>query len=352
MTSMTSRERVRAALSHQQPDRLPIDFGGTCLSSAKPEMQERIAELLGLEGECDPRFRHFDHRIQEHFGCDLRQIGPRAHRSWGFKRIEDAPMRDLELEDLDDWPWPVPEDAMVEGLREEARFLHEETPYAVCASQIGQGIFEISCWLRGYDQILMDMLEEEDFVHAFNQKVLETNIRLGEAYFSEIGAYVDMVIIGDDLAMQTGPYMSPDTFRQLYKPYFADYIASIRKHCPDAFIVHHCCGSSRLLLDDLIDIGVQVANPVQTHATGMSPVELATFKPRLAFHGGGDLQHVLPHGTPEEVSELVEDLVGHLAPGGGYILAPCHTLPEDVRPENMVRFLDEARRLATIITLS
>ncbi|MFW5829647.1 MAG: uroporphyrinogen decarboxylase family protein, partial [Planctomycetota bacterium] len=312
MSAMSHRQRVRTALQHQQPDRLPIDFGGTFLSSATPVMQERLVALLGLQTERDERYRWFDNRIQEYFDTDLRQIRPHGNANWGFGRLEESPMRDFEVEDLERWDWPVPRDDMFDGLREEARFLHDETDYAICASQIGQGIFEAGCYLRGYDQLLMDIMEEDEevgFVHAFNQRVLETNLRLGDAYFAEIGPYVDIVLVGDDLAMQTGPYMSPDTFRRMYKPYFAEYIANIRKHCPNAFIGHHCCGASRLLLDDLIEIGVQLANPLQTSATGMKPAGLAAdFKPRLAFHGGGDLQHVLPWGTPEEVTALTEDL--------------------------------------------
>ncbi len=166
----------------------------------------RIAERLGLAGPRDERFAYVDNRIQEHFGCDLRQIRPRGRRRWGFQRIEDAPMRDLAIDDIDRWPWPTPTDDMVEGLREEARFLHEQTPYAVCAAQIGQGLFEIGCYL---------------------------------------------------------------------------------------------------------------------------------------------LQHVLPYGSAEEVRALVADLVTHLAPGGGYVLAPCHTLPDDVKPENLIVFLGEARRVGS-----
>ncbi|MFW6255680.1 MAG: uroporphyrinogen decarboxylase family protein [Candidatus Sumerlaeota bacterium] len=345
--TMTHRERVRTALQHKQPDRLPIDFGGTFLSSAKPEMQEAIAEYLGLESERDPRFPYFDNRIQEHFDCDLRQIQPKAPRKWGFGGLEEAPMRDLSIDDLDKWPWPEPGDALVEGLREEAKFLHEETDYAICAAQVGQGIFEAGCYLRGYDQILLDMMMDEGFVHAFNQKVLETNLKLGDLYFAEIGPYVDIVLVGDDLAMQTQPYMNPETFRRLYKPYFAEYIAGIRKYCPTAFIGHHCCGAASSLYEDLIEIGVQISNPVQTTATGMKPEDLKAWKPRIAFHGGGDLQHVLPHGTTDEVRALTKELVENLSPDGGYILAPCHTLPEDVKPENISLFLEEGRRLGS-----
>ncbi|MGD2175334.1 MAG: uroporphyrinogen decarboxylase family protein [Candidatus Brocadiaceae bacterium] len=341
---MKSRERVRRALSHEEPDRVPIDLGGTFLSSAPPEMQERIVEVLGLEGEPDPRFDEFDDRIQRHFGCDLRSIRPARGARWGFRDVHDAPLRHATLEDLESYPWPGPNDDMVRGLREKARWLHEETDYFICAAQIGQGIFELGCWLRGYDRILLDLALDREFVHALNRHILHTNVRLGDLYFAEIGPYVDMVLIGDDLATQDGPYMSPQTFRELIKPYFRDYIESIRQHCPDAFIAHHCCGSSFPLLDDLQEIGVQVVNPVQTRAAEMEPENLARKKGGLSFHGGVDLQYILPHGTVGEVEEFVRDLIRHLAPGGGYVVAACHSLPEDVKPENVVAMLDAARR--------
>jgi uroporphyrinogen decarboxylase len=339
---MDSRTRVRMALNHDEPDRVPIDIGGTFLSSATPEMQAAIADVLGLTGEADPRFGRFDDRIQRHFGCDLRSITPAGPRDWGYREVHEAPLRHASIEDLDAYPWPGPRDDMVAGVREEARFLRDETDYFICASQVGIGIFETGCYLRGYDQILLDMATDEDFVRALNDKVLETNVRLGDLYFPEIGDCVDMILIGDDLATQGGPYTSPEMFRRLVKPWFAEYIASIRRHCPDASIAHHCCGSSWLLLDDLAEIGVQVINPVQTTAAGMSPANLATKKDRLSCHGGVDLQHVLPWGSAAEVEEFVRDLIRRLAPGGGYILAACHTLPDDVRPGNVVTMLEAA----------
>jgi uroporphyrinogen decarboxylase len=343
---MNHRERVRQAISHQEPDRLPIDFGGTFLSSATPEMQRRIADLLGLRGEPDPRFKHFDERIQRHFDTDLRSIEP---AKWPTFEMDHgsfaATIEEPTLDALERYPWPEPEPAMIAGLRDEARFLHEETDYFICASQIGQGIFELGCYLRGYANILEDMVEEPDFVHAFNRRALETNRRLGEPYFGAIGPYVDMVLLGDDLATQRASYMSPRMFREFIKPYFAEYIRDIRALCPNAVIAHHCCGASYQLLDDLIEIGVQVSNPTQTTAEGMAPERLALKKPRLTFHGGVDLQHVLPHGTRAEVRAFVKNLIEKLAPGGGYILAACHTLPDDVRPENVIEMIEAAREL-------
>jgi uroporphyrinogen decarboxylase len=339
---MDPRTRVRKALNREEPDRVPVDIGGTFLSSAPVEMQVAIADVLGLSGEPDPRFPRFDDRIQRHFGCDLRSITPAAGRDWGYREVHESPLRNATIDDLDRYPWPEPTDRMVEGSRDEARFLHEDTDYFICASQVGIGIFETGCYLRGYDKILYDMALDADFVRAFNEKVLQTNIRLGDVWFAEVGDYIDMVLIGDDLATQNGPYMSPEMFRDLVKPYFAEYVASIRRHCPNAFIAHHCCGSSYRLLDDLAEIGIQVINPVQTTAAEMSPSILATKKDKLSFHGGVDLQHVLPHASEEEVEAFVRDLLRDLAPGGGFILAACHTLPEDVKPQNVVAMLEAA----------
>jgi uroporphyrinogen decarboxylase len=342
---MNSRERVRLALEHREPDRVPIDLGGTFLTSAPPAMQQQIADRLGLRGAPDPRFGHFDDRIQRHFGCDLRSITPKRWPAWGFDVLAlQFPLKDASLEDLATYPWPEPDPAAIEGLEEEARFLHEETDYFICASQIGQGLFELGCYMRGYERILLDIALDPGFVHRFNEKALATNIRWGDLYFGVVGPYVDMVLIGDDLATQRGLYMSPSAFRELYKPYFAEYVASIRRLCPRAKIAHHCCGSSFALLDDLVEIGIDVINPVQTRAAHMSPEALATKKDQLAFLGGVDLQRILPYGTHEEVEAFVKTLIEHLAPGGGYILAACHSLPEDVKPENVITMLEAALR--------
>ncbi len=346
---MDARSRVRMALNHHEPDRVPLDFGGTFLTSATAEMQQRLADLLGFVGSPDPRFRHFDDRIQRHFGCDLRSITPTVWPRWGidWTDLRKTPLATATIADLDAYPWPEPDDAMVAGLEEEARFLHRETRFFICSSQIGQGLFEIGCYLRGYERLLLDAGLDTGFIHAFNRKVLDINLRLGDLYFGVVGPYMDMVLVGDDLATQRGPYLSPEMFRELYKPYFAEYVAGIRRHCPQAFIAHHCCGSSRLLFDDLVDIGVQVINPVQTTANGMDAASLATWKPQLSFLGGVDLQHVLPFGSREEVDDFVQELIRNLAPGGGYILAPCHSLPNDVKPENVIAMLEAVQRHGT-----
>lgn len=346
---MTSRERVNRALSHREPDRVPIDLGGTFLTGAPAEIQRAMADILGLQGRPDPRYGAFDSRIQEYFGCDLRSVEPAAPAPWGFSfdGPHQAPLRRATLDELASYPWPAPSEAMLAGVAARARFLHEQTEYCVCAAQIGAGIFESGCYLRGFEEWLLDIALNRDFVHALNRCVLETNRRLGDLYFGAIGQYVDLVLIGDDLATQAGPFISADTFRSLFKPYFAEYVASIRRHCPQARIAHHCCGSSIGLLDELTAIGIEVINPVQTTAAGMTPAALARKKPALAFLGGVDLQRVLPYGSREEVESFVRHLIRELGAGGGYILAPCHTVPADVKPCNLIAMLEAARKWGT-----
>ena len=343
---MNSRDRVRKALKHEEPDRIPVDFGGTFLTSASKNLQKKIADILGLKGTPDPRFDLFDNRIQEHFGCDLRSIKPNASPDWGFKwdDLLNAPLKNASIDDLKSYPWPEPKDEMVKGLEKKAEFLHKETEYFICASAIGQGIFELGCYLRGFDQFLLDTAMNRDFIISFNTKAVEVSAKLNDFYFSVVGPYVDMVLLGDDLGTQSAPFMAPDTFRELFKPYFKQYVDSIKKHCPNAFIAHHSCGSSFRLLDDLADIGIDVINPVQTSANEMNLENLVTKKNKLSFLGGVDLQHILPFGTSDEVEEFVKNLIKMLGPGGGYILAPCHTLPDDVKPENVITMLNTAEK--------
>lgn len=143
--------------------------------------------------------------------------------------------------------------------------------------------------------------------------------------------------------------MSPDTFRELYKPYFKEYVANIKKHCPNAYMAHHCCGSSFQLLDDLADIGIDIINPVQTAAVDMEAKQLAMFKKKrgLSFLGGIDLQYILPHGSRDEVREFVKNIINDLGQDGGYVLAACHTLPDDVKPENVITMFEAALEFGT-----
>ena len=361
---MKPRERVLTAIDHREPDRVPLDFGGTGVSSASEEMQLKIRQVLGLTAPRDPRFRYFDNVIQEYFNCDLRQIGMRGPRhftprqdakgrwldEWGVHDYNDSavnPLRYATIEDLSKYPWPNPYDpGRIEGLKEEAKFLHTQTDYAIAANAPAMGFFESGCRLRGYDQLLLDFAIDQDFIRAFFDKQLELMSGFVDVYLGEIGEYIDIIWLGDDACTQRGPYINPKMYRQLVKPYFAEYIRRIKKYT-SARIMHHCCGACSVLMPDYLDIGIQIMTPSQPEAEGMQPERLKRlYGERMTFHGGIGLQHVLPRGTPAEIKANVSNVAHTFGKGGGYILAAAHTPPDDVPTENIIAMLETARELS------
>jgi len=167
--------------------------------------------------------------------------------------------------------------------------------------------------------------------------------RVYERYMQEVGPYVHMVMLYEDLSMQEGPLISLELFRRYVRPQHEKIIKAIRAHT-DAAICLHICGSAYAFIPDFIEMGIGVLNPVQIRAKDMEPRKLkAEFGDRLSFHGGVDAQEVLPFGSPETVEEEVRRLVRILGEKGGYLLAPCHSIQPDVPSEN-IRALFSAQR--------
>jgi uroporphyrinogen decarboxylase len=351
---MKPRERVMLALNHQKPDRVPLELGGAGITSASKAMQKRLRETLGLAEPPDPRFPYFDDAIQKYFGIDFRGIYlkgiPRPGATTDefgvtdYANSHDNPLRDVSREDLKKYPWPDPTDPRrIEGLRVMAKFLHEETDYAVVGQHVGNGFFEGGLRLRGYDRFLMDCAADPDWVRTFFDILLEVDSGLMDAYLGEVGEYLDVIWLGDESCTQNGPYISPPMYRKLVKPYFAEYVRRIKSQTR-AKIVHHCCGSCYKLLPDFLEIGVEVLNPVQPEAVDMDHARLkAEFGDRLSFWGGIGMQHVLPHGTPQEVEAVVKETFSNLGPNGGWVLAAVHTFTEDIPPENIIAMLEAGK---------
>jgi uroporphyrinogen decarboxylase len=150
---------------------------------------------------------------------------------------------------------------------------------------------------------------------------------------------------GDDYGTQQSMLVSPATFRSVFKPRLAELVRAMKRGAPDAFVFFHSCGSVRRILPDLVEIGVEVLNPVQTTAAGMEPVALKRdFGKDVSFWGGGvDTQGVLPRGTPAEVRDDVRRNVDALAPGGGFVFCTVHNIQADVPPENVMAMVEALR---------
>lgn len=379
---MNSRERLVAALSHQEPDRVPIDLGGTDVSSiclgAYVALLDHlnwptddiaivniVEQLPSLDDALlDTVFQADTRQVREggpsDWQLDLREEGDYLAftNEWGIKfhmpkqgghyfDLVDHPLKTPSLEALDRFPWPNPTDpARWEGLRQRVRDLYENTTYALVVGCIfGGGVFEFPQYLRGMEAFFSDLLVSPRFAEALVEKVTEILIAAYEAMLDQVGPYVQVVTLCDDLSTQRGPFLSPALYRRFFKDRQRQLIEAIKRKT-DAKIMMHICGAARPFIPDLIEIGVDILNPVQTSAVGMEAAALKRdFGKALAFWGGVcDPQHTLPFGSPEDVRTEVRRHIDVLAPGGGFVFAPVHNIQNGVPPANILALFETAHR--------
>ena len=198
-----------------------------------------------------------------------------------------------------------------------------------------------ACWyLRGMVQFLVDLVERQDFANELLDKVAQFQLDTGLA---PAPPCVDIIWMGDDFGTQDSLIMSPETWRQYFKPRYAQLIAAFKRVKPDVKIAYHSDGNIEALLPEFIDVGVDIFNAVQPLAINQGRLK-KRFGNRLSFWGGVDIQNVLPHGTPREVENEVSRCIETLGPGGGYILGPSHNIQPDVPLQNILALYEAARR--------
>ena len=190
----------------------------------------------------------------------------------------------------------------------------------------------------------MLLAADPDGAHDFLEKLTAYHLKNLEHFLGIVGPFIDIVLFGDDLGMQTGPQMSPRMYREMFKPHHAAMWRRA-KELANVKVMLHCCGGVRELLDDLIDAGLDAINPVQISCRGMDTAELKRdFGGRITFWGGGcDTQTVLSGGTPAEVRRHVQEQVRLLHPGGGFVFQQVHNIMADVPPENVVAMFAAVR---------
>jgi uroporphyrinogen decarboxylase len=372
MAALTPRERLRRALDHKEPDRVPLDLG-SFVSTIETDPFNDLKKYMGKNWETKCFLRdHVDipEELLRYWGIDTRYVRMKPPKKWKLKMEADHsyldewgtrwkkpesslywdpagfPLKDATVEDLEKYPWPDANDpGRTEGLREEAQRLREETDYAIVADAPAWGLFE-SGWvaLRGPEQYFMDMALNKPFIKTLMEKLTDIHVQFFKNYLAAVGDLIDVVIVGDDLGGENGPLISLPTYRELVKPYQKKLWGFIKEHT-DAKLFLHCCGGIKKLLPDLIEIGVDIINPVQVAARGMNPKELKTeFGKQLTFWGGIDTQKVMPFGTPDEVQAEVKQRIAELAPGGGFVLTAVHNIQSGVKPENILRMYEAAKK--------
>lgn len=372
---MSRRSDFQKILNHQTPDRLIIDFGGCPQSTMDGNSMYTLLDFLGYEHPAEierlryGKTRRLDERILQRFDIDTRSVGeifmPKNSQyqiispdeyidEWGIRRVwtglywdqVNYPLKGATIEDLDKFQWPDPSSIdmnLVEEYAREAKRLYEETDYIVCAEHPVYGVFELGCWMCGFDDFLLKMGIEPEFCMKFFEKIWEYQKKVIEIYYTALGKYIHYTTSGDDFATQSSLFVSVDMWAEMVKPFFKKRI-EYTKQFTDAPFLHHSCGSVFPLIGELIDSGVDILNPIQPKAAMMSPENLKShWGDKIVFHGGLDTQEVLPFGTKETVEKAVNDTVDIMIKDGGYVFAAAHNIQEDVPPQNLVYMLDAAR---------
>ena len=251
----------------------------------------------------------------------------------------DHPLKDAEsIADIENYAWPDPLDpARYAGMAERAKHAAEVEQHGVFMGGLSAGIMEMAAWMRGFANYFSDFANNEVLLITLMRKVMELKMQYWEKALALVGDYVDAVGEADDFAGQFSMLISPAMYRRIVKPLHKelfDYIHARTK----AKIFFHSCGSIRPVIPDLIEIGVDILNPVQVSATGMDSAELKReFGKDITFWGGGvDTQRVLGSGTSDEVRADTRRRIEDLAPGGGFVFATVHNIQGNVPAENII----------------
>ena len=358
---MTKRQRVITALNHKEPDRVPKDCSWA--AGMTDDAYKRFVDYLGIKddrGEFNEWriVARFDERVLEALNIDIVSVFLRAPRGykprvnpdgtivneWGMARrnvdlyteIVGHPFANAKAEDIERFPWPDPyAPGRTDGLKEEVKRLYNETDYAIKAAVPMNSFLEFSLWMRGFEQFFVDLALNEDFVNTLLDKELELQKGFYEVLLDAVGDYIQVIETSDDLGTQRGPQISLEMYRRFIKSRQKEINDFIHSRT-DAKVFQHSCGSVHLFIPDLIEIGLDILEPIQPLAKDMEPEKLKEFGDKLCFWGGIDIQRVLPYGTPEEVEEHVGSKIKMLAPGGGYIVSPAHCIQKDTPPENIL----------------
>jgi uroporphyrinogen decarboxylase len=211
---------------------------------------------------------------------------------------------------------------------------------------IDTGIFEPCWYLRGFENYLMDLVINPDFATSLMEGMYHYQLQRYSLFLKEVGEFLDVIFVGDDLATAENVIMSPQTYRSLIKPYHKEYFKNLKKLAPHAKLLYHSCGSVVNFIPDLIEVGVDILNPVQVSAQGMDTAVLKEkFGKEISFWGAIDTTQVLPNGTTEDVKKEVQKRIKELGPDG-YVLTAVHDVQPDVPPENIVTMYTEARKIS------
>jgi len=345
MATMTSKKRVHLALRREPVDRVPIFMW------YHPQTRQRLGRLLEIPPEYVPSVLGDDIRqawVSNNYAMEgiVHERDGQSHvddwgvewtRIDGFNQISKYPLANASDEQTLRYRFPSDRiDPLVDLMKPAVESGHD---YFV-GCDVSPCVFEMYWRLRGMEKTLMEIVLNPSLAQEMMRRCTEFSIALSEAACRRFD--LDWLWLGDDAGGQQSMLMSPGTWREMVKPLLKQNADVGKRH--GIYVAFHSCGAIRPIIGDLMEIGVDVLNPVQCNCPGMNPLELKKeCGKQLAFMGGVDTQGVLPNGTADQVRKATSELLeGMTADGGGYILAASHTVPPETPDENIFAMYGEA----------
>jgi uroporphyrinogen decarboxylase len=355
--------RMIKAMHHEVPDRVPV------IANLSPPVAEKLIAFLGLDYDAAP-FKALNTLISGrasyndllvHLGNDCIGIAAESitdpdaatvpglySDEWGLSYQNESGYLEVVSRPLaaatttaEIRNYVIPDPALLERWRTASLLVSRYGESHAVMGCMGQTMFEM-CWnLVGFEKFLMDFMTGEEYIAALFDRLLEYAIVHSELLIS---AGSDVIFLGDDVGMQSGMLLAPELWRASLKPRLAKLCGHIRSCKPSVKIAYHSCGSIAAIIPDLVEMGIDILNPVQPLAHGM---ELAALKMRygnkLVFYGGIDVQQCIPFGTIEEISRQVQQAIKDASASGGFIIAPAHIIPSETSPENVLAFFNAVK---------
>ncbi len=336
------KETVVSVIRHEETPLCPYTFGWEPYS----DIAERLDSYYG-SADWRKNFRNYIAvctALNEYDGRRVNKPGPVFRKDYfgSVWRTDGRPIHvvepALESPSLRGYRFPDVERFLTSEWERDVRKALEENADCFTVICVGFGLFERSWALRGFTEVLMDSVAEPQFfadliatiAEQHHEKVLERFLDLP----------VDGILFSDDWGAQDGPIINPQQWREVLKPHYARLYARVRN--AGKYVLHHSCGSIVEFIPDLIEIGLDVLESVQSEARGMNPYELKDrFGDQLTFWGGLGSQSIIPFGTPEALREEIRKLAAHMRQDGGYILACAKTLQPETPTENAAAILEE-----------
>ncbi len=356
MPRITSKERVRRAFRHQEPDRVPVDY------MANPVIDRKLKEYFGLDPTDNEGLRrtlHVDFRAVK-----LPYVGPELHEPVADRRIDlwgirtrwvqndsggywdycDFPLADADLDTVMNWPMPSPDDFDYQAVADAAK---EYADYCVVVGDPGfADMINTTGMIRTMEQALIDLMTDEPAGLCFIDRRVEVQLEMLDRMFKQADGLIDLLWLGEDLGTQIGPMISPGLYDRHFRPRHQRFIDLAERY--GVPVMFHSCGSSSWVFDRLIDMGVSVIDTLQPEARDMQPERLKSiFGDRLSFHGCISTAGAVTYGTPPDVVENVRSVLKTMMPGGGFALAPTHWLQDNSPVENVVAMYEAAQEFGS-----